>query len=49
MTLKGNYTDVDGRPADTMLWALGRREYEAAGGEDIRLKAYDIMGRPIGI
>ena len=47
MTLRNNSTDGDGKPADLMIWALNRREYEVVGLEDIALRAYDFIGRPI--
>ncbi len=47
MTLRNNSTDGDGKPADLMIWALNRREYEVVGVEDIALRAYDFIGRPI--
>ena len=47
MTLRNNTTDGDGKPADLMIWALSKREYEVAGGGDLVLRAYDFMGRPI--
>jgi RimJ/RimL family protein N-acetyltransferase len=47
MTLRNNSTDGDGKPADLMVWALHRQEYEVAGGEDIAVRAYDFMGRSI--
>lgn len=47
-TLKNNSTDVDGKPADTMVWALSKWEYEMSDLGDIRLTAFDFMGKPIG-
>lgn len=47
MTLRNNSTDGDGKPADLMVWALSKREYEVAGSEDIALRAFDFMGRVI--
>jgi RimJ/RimL family protein N-acetyltransferase len=47
MTLRNNSTDGDGKPADTMIWAMSRQEYEASGLGDIRVAAFDFMGRPI--
>jgi len=46
-TLRNNSTDGDGEPADTMVWALSKREYNVAGGEEIALRAFDLMGRSI--
>ena len=47
MTLRANSTDGDGQPADLMVWALNRREYEEGEGDHLPLHAYDFMGRPI--
>ena len=47
MTLRNNSTDGDGKPADLMVWALSKQEYEVAGSEDIALRAFDFMGRVI--
>jgi len=49
MTLKNNSTDGDGKPVDTMVWALTRSEYAAAGPGDIVMRAYDFMGKPIEV
>ena len=47
MTLQNHTTDGDGKPADLMVWALTRQEYALSPGEDIALRAFDLMGRPI--
>lgn len=47
MTLRTNPADGDGRLVDLMVWALNRREYELAEGDEIPLRAYDFMDRPI--
>lgn len=47
MTLRTNPADGDGRLVDLMVWALNRREYENSEDEDIALRAFDFMGRPI--
>jgi RimJ/RimL family protein N-acetyltransferase len=46
-TLKNHFTDMYGKPVDTMVWALLKREYEAAGRSTMALRAFDFAGRPI--
>lgn len=47
LTLKDHYTDAQGKPQDTMVWALSRREYESGSLRATDLRAYDFMGREI--
>jgi RimJ/RimL family protein N-acetyltransferase len=47
MTLRTNSTDGDATPSDLMIWALSRRDYEVEGGDEIELRAYDLMGRQL--
>ena len=47
MILQNQTTDGDGKPADLMIWALSRQEYALASGEDLPLRAFDLMGRLI--
>jgi RimJ/RimL family protein N-acetyltransferase len=47
LTLKDHFTDLEGQPIDTMVWALSREDYEKKPMPDARLRAYDFMGREI--
>lgn len=47
LTLKDHFTDLNGQPMDTMVWALSRQEYEQSPIRDTTLKAYDFVGREI--
>jgi RimJ/RimL family protein N-acetyltransferase len=47
VTLKDHYTDLQGKPQDTMVWALSRRDYETGLIRATKLRAYDFMGREI--
>jgi len=49
MTLKAHATDVNGQPADTMVWALTRSDYESSPIRETALRAFDFMGREIAI
>jgi len=46
-TLKDHFTDLQGRPVDTMVWALSSQEYEASTIKQAVFKAYDFMGQEI--
>ena len=46
--LKNNSGNEHGT-TDTMVWSLSRRDYEHSPAHKIRLKAYDLTGRPIPI
>jgi RimJ/RimL family protein N-acetyltransferase len=45
MTLRN--TDADGKQYDLMVWALSARDYYIEGHDEIRLSAFDFMGKPI--
>jgi RimJ/RimL family protein N-acetyltransferase len=47
LTLKDHYTDLEGKPIDTMVWTLSKREYEDGPIPHTGLRAYDFMGREI--
>jgi RimJ/RimL family protein N-acetyltransferase len=47
LTLKDHFTDLNGQPMDTMVWALSRQEFEQSPLKDTPLKAYDFVGREI--
>ena len=47
LTLKDHYTDVQGKPIDTMVWVLHRQDYEQGPIRNTDLRAYDFMGREI--
>ena len=47
MTLKAHWTDVNGQPADTMVWALTKSDYETSPLREIAPRVFDFMGRPI--
>jgi len=47
LTLKDHYTDMYGKPVDTMVWALARGDYEVSALRATELRAYDFMGREI--
>jgi RimJ/RimL family protein N-acetyltransferase len=49
LTLKDHATDMHGNPADTMVWALSKRDYEESPLKETVLKAYDFMGREINL
>ena len=49
MTLKGNATDAKGRPADTMVWCMTRSEYETNPVKTTAVRAFDFMGRELGL
>jgi hypothetical protein len=38
---------MHGKPLDTMVWALSRRDYEVSALRATELRAYDFMGREI--
>jgi RimJ/RimL family protein N-acetyltransferase len=46
-TLKDHFTDLNGRPVDTMVWALSSKEYEGSTIRKAVFKAYDFMGQEI--
>ena len=46
-TLKHNFTDLHGKPVDTMVWTLLKREYAVGAFDSIAVRAYDLMGRLI--
>lgn len=43
-TLERNALTPDGRPRDTMVWALGREEYAGSGAASVATEAYDPEG-----
>lgn len=55
LTLKDHFTYMDGRPMDTMVWALSRRDYQGYEGREgscireTKLRAFDFMGREISL
>lgn len=49
LTLKDHFTDLQGRPMDTMVWALSKGDYEKSPIRETALRAYDFMGREIAI
>ena len=46
-TLKDQGAGENGKPVDLMVWALSRQKYEESRLREVRLKAFDFMGRPI--
>jgi len=49
LTLKDHFTDLQGRPTDTMVWALSKRDYEISPIRKTTLRAFDFMGREIAL
>jgi hypothetical protein len=47
MTLKAHATDINGQPADTMVWTMTKSEYEASPLRGTALRAFDFAGRRI--
>ena len=47
LTLKDHFTDVNGKPIDTMVWAFSKKDYETSPLKGTALKAYDFMGNEI--
>lgn len=47
MTLRAHATDINGQPADTMVWSLTRSDYETSPLRDTVLRAFDFAGREI--
>jgi RimJ/RimL family protein N-acetyltransferase len=46
-TLKDHFTDENGNPVDTMVWAMSRLKYEESTIKAAVFKAYDFMGQEI--
>lgn len=49
MTLKAHSTDINGLPADTMVWTMTKNDYETSPLGQTDLLAFDFMGRPIAL
>jgi RimJ/RimL family protein N-acetyltransferase len=47
MTLKDHFTDVNGKPMDTMVWAFSKKDYEHSPLKGTVFKAYDFVGNEI--
>jgi len=46
-TLRARSTRGGGPPADTMIWSLFAAEYPSSPAASARVRAYDVVGRPI--
>ncbi len=47
LTLKDHFTDLEGKPMDTMVWSLSKRDYEDSPLKAVALRAKDFMGKEI--
>jgi RimJ/RimL family protein N-acetyltransferase len=46
-TLKNRIEDISGNFRDVMIWTMFKSDYERSPIQNVELKAFDIMGRPI--
>jgi len=49
MTLKAHATDMNGQPADTMVWTMTKNDYETGPLRETALRAFDFIGREIDL